>query len=125
MRALACVDPEPPRQMTSSVGNVDEQEDIMMTDDLKREPDGIPHAVIGFTALFCVMFAMLLVAILLTGTTSGSVGAVFVGFVGGPVVASGLQRKAMRGRDHEHPSTLGWSRRMQNQLRRIGGRLTN
>ena len=77
----------------------------MTTEDLKREPDGIPHAVIGFTALFCVMFAMLLVAILLTGTTSGSVGAVVLGLVAVPVVASGLQRKAMRDRDHEHPST--------------------
>ena len=77
----------------------------MTINDREREPDGIPHVVIGLTALFCVLFAMLLVALLLTGTTSGRVGAVILGFVAIPVVVSRLQRKAARDRDHKHPST--------------------
>lgn len=76
-----------------------------MTEDLQRQPDGIPHAVIGLTALFCVCFAMLLVTILLTGTSISIVAAVALSVVALPVAAIGLQRKAARQRDHNHPST--------------------
>ena len=76
-----------------------------MTEDLQRQPDGIPHVVIGLTALFCVLFAMLLVAILLTGTSISKVAAVVLALVALPVAAIGLQRKAARQRDHDHPST--------------------
>jgi len=76
-----------------------------MTEDLQRQPDGIPHAVIGLTALFCVYFAMLLVAILLTRTSISSVAAVVLVLVALPVAAIGLQRKAAGQRDHVHPST--------------------
>ena len=75
-----------------------------MTEDLHREPDGVPHAVIGLTALFCVFFAMLIVAILLAGTSISSVAAVVLALVALPVAAIGLQRKAARDRDHDHPS---------------------
>ena len=76
-----------------------------MTEDLKRQPDGIPHAVIGLTALFCVMFAMLLAAILMSGTSIGSAAGVILAVVALPVAAVALDRKAARDRDHDHPST--------------------
>jgi hypothetical protein len=75
-----------------------------MSEDLQRQPDGIPHAVIGLTALFCVYFAMLLVAILLTGTSISTIAAVALVLVALPVAALGLQRMAARQRDHDHPS---------------------
>ena len=74
----------------------------MTAEDLKREPDGVPHAVIGFTALFCVLFAMLLGTILLTSR----VGAVILALVAVPLVATGLQRKARRDRDRERHAVV-------------------
>jgi len=74
----------------------------MTTEDLQREPDGIPHAVIGLTAMFCVVVAALLVATLMTGSASSGVAAVVLGFVAIPIVA--LHRKATHDRDGEHPS---------------------
>ena len=76
-----------------------------MTEDLQRQPDGIPHAVIGLTALFCVFFAMLLVAIMLTATPISRVAAVVLALVALPLAAFSLQRRAARDRDHDHPST--------------------
>jgi len=76
----------------------------MTKEDLQREPDGIPHAVIGFTAYFCVVFAMLLVAMLMTGTSSGRVGSILLGLIAIPIIASSLQGKATRDRDDVHPS---------------------
>ena len=76
-----------------------------MTEDLQRQPDGIPHAVIGLTALFCVFFAMLLVAIMLTATPISRVAAVVLALVALPLAAFGLQRRAAHDRDHDHPST--------------------
>ena len=69
-----------------------------MIEDLQRQPDGIPHAVIGLTALFCVFFAMLLVGILLTGTSISKVAAVVFALVALPLAAFGLQRRAARDR---------------------------
>jgi hypothetical protein len=74
-----------------------------MTEHLQREPDGVPHAVIGFTAYFCVVFAMLLLALLMTGTATGKFGAVVLGLVAIPSIAAGMQRKATRDRDDDHP----------------------
>jgi hypothetical protein len=76
-----------------------------MTEDLERQPDGIPHAVIGLTALFCVWIAMLLVAILLTGTSISTVAAIVLASVALPIAVRGLQHQAARQRDHDHPST--------------------
>ncbi|HWO18870.1 MAG TPA: hypothetical protein VNO30_08840 [Kofleriaceae bacterium] len=75
----------------------------MMTEDLQREPDGIPHAVIGFTALYCVLLATLLFAIL-TSASSGLIGAVIFGLLALPVITLSLKRVATRDRDHVHPS---------------------
>lgn len=75
----------------------------MTTEDLQREPDGIPHAVIGFTALYCVLLATLLFVIL-TSASSGRIGAVIFGLLALPAITLGLQHVAARDRDHVHPS---------------------
>ena len=74
------------------------------TEDLDREPDGIPHAVVGLTAFFAVMLAVLLAFVLMIGTTTSRIGILVLGALAIPVVISGLKRKADRDRDHVHPS---------------------
>jgi hypothetical protein len=76
---------------------------MLTTEDLQREPDGIPHAVIGLTALYCVLLATLLVVIL-TSASSGHIGAVILSLLAIPAITLGLQRVATRDRDHVHPS---------------------
>lgn len=75
----------------------------MTTEDLQREPDGIPHAVIGFTALYCVLLATLLFVIL-GSAASGRIGAVILGLLALPAITISLQHVAARNRDHAHPS---------------------
>ena len=74
------------------------------TEDLDREPDGVPHNVIGLTALFSVLLAMLLAAMFLSGSTAGRVGAVVLALVAVPTLVVLLRDKAERERDHVHPS---------------------
>ena len=42
-------------------------------EDLDREPDGVPHQVVGLTALFSVLLALLVAAMFLSGSTAGRV----------------------------------------------------
>lgn len=74
------------------------------TEDLDREPDGVPHSVVGLTALFSVMLAMLVAFMYLTGSTVGRVGAVALVVLAVPTLVASLRRKAARERDHLHPS---------------------
>jgi hypothetical protein len=74
------------------------------TEDLDREPDGVPHAVIGLTALFSVMLAMLVAFMVLFGGTVSRVAAVVLALLAVPVVVSSLRRKAQRDRNYLHPS---------------------
>lgn len=74
------------------------------TEDLDRMPDGAPHRVIGMTAFFAVMFAMLVAFMLLVGSTWTRVGAVVLAIITVPIVISQLRKKAVRERDHAHPS---------------------
>jgi hypothetical protein len=74
------------------------------TEDLDREPDGVPHKVVGLTALFSVMLAMLIAVMFLAGGTATRVGAVVLGLLAIPVLVGTLRRKAERERDHVHPS---------------------
>ncbi len=76
---------------------------IVTAEDLQREPDGIPHAVIGLTALSCVLLATLLV-VSLTSASSGHIGAVILGWLAVPATTLSLQRVATRDRDRVHPS---------------------
>ena len=74
------------------------------TEDLDREPDGVPHHVIGLTALFSVMLAMLVAFMILTGGLVSRVAAVIIAILAIPVLVSTLRGKADRDRDHIHPS---------------------
>jgi hypothetical protein len=74
------------------------------TEDLDREPDGIPHAVIGYTAGFAVMLALLVGLMFLAGNTTSRVMAVVLVILAVPTVVSSLRKRAERDRDHLHPS---------------------
>jgi hypothetical protein len=74
------------------------------TEDLDREPDGVPHSVVGLTAMFSVMLAMLLAFMFLAGGTATRVGAVLLALVAIPVLVGLLRKKSERDRDHVHPS---------------------
>lgn len=74
------------------------------TEDLDREPDGVPHQVIGLTALFSVMLAMLVGFMFLAGGPFVRGAAVALAFLAVPVLVSTLRGKADRDRDRLHPS---------------------
>ena len=71
------------------------------TEDLDREPDGVPHSVIGFTALFSTMLALLVALMFATGSHFAAALIIVIAI---PVLVSTLRRKAARDRDHLHPS---------------------
>ena len=74
------------------------------TEDLDREPDGVPHSVVGLTALFSVMLALLVAFMFLSGSTVARVAAVLLAVIAIPTIVGSLRKKAQRDRDHEHPS---------------------
>lgn len=71
------------------------------TEDLDREPDGAPHSVIGFTALFSAMLALLVALMFATGS---HLAALLIVAIAIPVLVSTLRRKAARDRDQLHPA---------------------
>lgn len=77
---------------------------LSATEDLDREPDGVPHQVVGLTALFSVVLAMLVAFMFLTGHTLGKVAAVALALIAIPTLVASLGKKAHRERDHVHPS---------------------
>ncbi len=72
-------------------------------EDLDREPDGVPHQVVGMTAFFSVVLAMLVAFMFLAGGWT-RIGAVLLVVIAVPILVSSLNRKADRERDHVHPS---------------------
>jgi Flp pilus assembly protein TadB len=82
------------RRMTSS--NHDD-------DDPEREPDGVPHDVVGLVALFTFLLAALVLVMFLLGPV-GKVAAVVLGIAAAPAVIGVLRRRAERERDHDRPS---------------------
>ncbi len=74
------------------------------TEDLDREPDGVPHSVVGLTALFSVMLAMLIAFMFLSGQGVVRVAAIVLALLAIPVLVSTLRKKADRERDRLHPS---------------------
>jgi Flp pilus assembly protein TadB len=74
------------------------------TEDLDRDLDGVPHDVVGLTALFSVFLAMLVAFMVLAGGTVGRVAAAVLAVVAVPVLVMSLRRRANRRRDHLHPS---------------------
>lgn len=83
---------------------VRDDEALGPTEDLDRQPDGVPHAVIGLTALFSVMLAMLIAFMILAGGTVSRIAAVLLALLAIPVLVSTLRKKAIRDRDTLHPS---------------------
>src|ERR1043165_5929013 len=74
------------------------------TEDLDREPDGVPHSVVGLTALFSVILAMLVAFMFLSGGLAGRIAAIALAVIAIPTLVASLRRKAERERDHSHPS---------------------
>lgn len=74
------------------------------TEDLDREPDGVPHNVVGLTALFSVMLAMLVAFMFLTGHTVGKTLAILLAVIAIPTMVATLRKKAAVGRDDAPPS---------------------
>src|SRR5215510_4756069 len=74
------------------------------TEDLDREPDGVPHVVVGLTALFSVMLAMLVAFMFIVGGAMVKGAAVVLVLLTVPVLVSSLRKKADNERDHVHPS---------------------
>jgi hypothetical protein len=74
------------------------------TEDLDRYPDGVPHDVVGFTALFSVILAMLVGFMMVAGGTTLRIAAVLLVAIAVPVLVGTLRTRAARERDHAHPS---------------------
>ena len=74
------------------------------TEDVDREPDGVPHAVVGATAGFSVVLAILISALFFVshGVIRWIASLLIVFSV--PVIVTSLKRKAVRERDWHHPS---------------------
>ena len=73
-------------------------------EDLERQPDGVPHLVIGLTALISVVFAAVLISLLLSGPTRSSITVAALALLAVPFIVSRLGAKAERDRDQDHPS---------------------
>lgn len=95
----------PPEYTTPEAHNpVRDDSKLAPTEDLDRQPDGVPHSVVGLTAAFSVMLAMLVAFMFLTGHTVGKVLAVMLVVIAIPVMVAGLRKKAKNDRDDYHPS---------------------
>lgn len=73
------------------------------TDKVHREPDGVPHDVVGLSALFSVLFAAVVLGMWLSGPT-GRIAAVAICMVGVPMMVSNLRQRAERERKLNYPS---------------------
>lgn len=94
----------PPEALHDPHNPVRDDSKLAPTEDLDREPDGVPHNVVGLTALFSVMLAMLVAFMFLTGSTFGRVASIALAVLAIPTLVATLRRKASRERDHFHPS---------------------
>jgi hypothetical protein len=74
------------------------------TEDVEREPDGMPHAVIGLTVLVSALLAVLCITLLWVDSLAAQIAVVTLVVVTLFVLVGRLQRKAARDRDHVHPS---------------------
>jgi len=73
-------------------------------EDLDRQPDGVPHSVIGMTFGFSIILAVLVAFMFAAGGTAVRIAAVGIVIFAVPVIVNGLRRRAERERDHLHPS---------------------
>jgi Flp pilus assembly protein TadB len=65
---------------------------------LAKEPDGVPHDVVGLSALFSVLFAAVVLGMWLSGPT-GRIAAVVTCMVGVPMLVSQLRQRSERERN--------------------------
>lgn len=72
-------------------------------EDLDRQPDGVPHSIVGMTAGLAVVLAMLCAFMFLAGGAARIAGIALL-LIATPVLIGGLRKKAERERDHVHPS---------------------
>jgi uncharacterized membrane protein YccF (DUF307 family) len=66
-----------------------------------RELDGVPHDVVGLSALFSVLFAAVVLGMWLSGST-GRIAAVAICMVGVPMMVSNLRARSERERNQHH-----------------------
>jgi hypothetical protein len=69
----------------------------------QRQLDGVPHDIVGLSALFSVLFAAVVLGMWLSGPT-GRIAAVAICMVGVPMLVSNLRSRSERLRNHDHPS---------------------
>ena len=94
----------PPEEYEVPKNPVRVDEALGPTEDLDREPDGMPHHVIGYTAGFSVMLAFLVGVMFLAGNTTSRIMALVLVALAVPTLVSVLRTRADRDRDHLHPS---------------------
>ena len=73
-------------------------------EDQARQNDGVPHSVVGATAGFAVMLAVLVAGMFVAGHGYMRFAGIALVVIAVPFIVSGLRRKAERDRDHVHPS---------------------
>ena len=94
----------PPSVRHEPYNPVRDDSKLAPSEDLDRQPDGVPHEVVGLTALFSVVLALLVAMMFLTGHLVGQVAAVALAAIAIPTLVKTLRAKAERDRDHVHPS---------------------
>ena len=95
---------KPPEEYEVPKAPIRDDDALGVSEDLDREPDGVPHKVIGLTALFSVMLALLVGFMMLAGGTVSRIAAVLIAVMAIFVLVSTLRTKATRDRDYVHPS---------------------
>ena len=82
-----------------TIASVRNETGIGPTEEVTRDPDGVPHDVVGLSALFSFLLAALVLGMWLTGSTTGRVSAIALLVFGVPMLVSGLRERADRERD--------------------------
>jgi len=73
-------------------------------EDVDREPDGVSHGVVGMTAGFSVMLALLLAAMFVSGGWTRWMGIVLA-FIAVPILVTQVNKKSQEERSRQtHPS---------------------
>jgi len=88
-----------PQHFTS----VRDRHGLELTEDVGRGPDGVPHDVVGLSALFSVLFAAVVLGMWLSGPT-GRIAAVAICMLGIPMLVSSLRQRSERQRELHDPS---------------------
>ncbi len=106
METMATIYPiiRPPEVGHEPYNPVRDDRKLAPTEDLDREPDGVPHGVVGMTAGFSVMLALLVAFMFLSGGTTTRVAAIVLVLIAIPLGVTSLRKKADRDRDQVHPS---------------------